>query len=61
MPSTAANSAIDICSRALILIGADPITSFEDDTTEALVASNMYEDTLFIKKNTFVNINDVLY
>ena len=44
MPSTAANSAIDICSRALILIGADPITSFEDDTTEALVASNMYED-----------------
>lgn len=44
MPSTAANSAIDICSRALILIGADPITSFDDDTTEALVASNMYED-----------------
>jgi len=44
MTSTAANSAIDICSRALILIGADPITSFNDDTTEALVASNMYED-----------------
>lgn len=44
MTSTAANSAIDICSRALILIGADPITSFDDDTTEALVASNMYED-----------------
>jgi hypothetical protein len=44
MASTAANSAIDICSRALILIGADPITSFDDDTTEALVASNMYED-----------------
>ena len=44
MTSTAANSAIDICSRALILIGADPITSFTDDTTEALVASNLYED-----------------
>lgn len=44
MTATAANSAIDICSRALILIGADPITSFTDDTTEALVASNLYED-----------------
>ena len=27
--STPANSAIDICARALILIGAEPITSFE--------------------------------
>jgi hypothetical protein len=44
MASTAANSSIDICSRALILIGADPITSFEDGTTEALVSVNMYED-----------------
>lgn len=42
--STPANSPIDICSRALILIGAEPITSFEDDTTEALIAGNMYED-----------------
>lgn len=42
--STTANSAVDICARALILIGADPITSFDEDTTEALVASNMYED-----------------
>lgn len=42
--STTANSPIDICSRALILIGADPITSFDDGNTEALVASNMYED-----------------
>jgi len=42
--STPANSAIDICSRALILIGAEPITSFEDDTSEALIAGNMYED-----------------
>jgi hypothetical protein len=44
MSSTAATTAIDICSRALILIGADPITSFTEDTTEALVASNLYED-----------------
>tara|TARA_R100000231_G_scaffold133557_1_gene106529 strand:+ start:366 stop:953 length:588 start_codon:yes stop_codon:yes gene_type:complete len=42
--STPANSAIDICSRALILVGAEPITSFNDDTTEALIAGNMYED-----------------
>lgn len=44
MASTIANSSIDICARALILIGAEPITSFDDGTTEALVAVNMYED-----------------
>ena len=44
MSSTAADSSIDICSRALILIGAEPITSFTDGTTESLVASNLYED-----------------
>ena len=44
MTSTIANSSIDICARALILIGAEPITSFDDGTTEALVAVNMYED-----------------
>ncbi len=37
---------IDICARALILIGANPITSFEDGTTEATVAANLYEDTV---------------
>jgi len=42
--STTADSAIDISSRALILIGANPITSFEESSTEALVAVNMYED-----------------
>ncbi len=42
--STHANTPIDICSRALILIGANTITSFEDGTTEALVSVNMYED-----------------
>jgi len=42
--STTADSPIDISSRALILIGANPITSFEESSTEALVAVNMYED-----------------
>ena len=46
MTSTVANSAFDIASRALVLIGAEPITSFDSSSTEALVASNMYEDTV---------------
>ena len=45
MPSVA-NSDIDIAARALILIGADPITSFTETSTEALVASNIYEDVI---------------
>tara|TARA_R100000995_G_scaffold42456_1_gene19854 strand:- start:10338 stop:10925 length:588 start_codon:yes stop_codon:yes gene_type:complete len=44
MTSTVADSSIDISSRALILIGAEPITSFTDGSTESLVASNLYED-----------------
>ena len=44
MASTAANSAIDIAARALTLIGANPISSFSDVSTEALIANNMYED-----------------
>jgi len=43
MPS-AANSDIDIASRGLILIGADPITSFTASTTESTVANAIYED-----------------
>ena len=39
-----ATTNIDICSRALILIGASPISSFSDGSTEALVASNIYDD-----------------
>ena len=42
--STPAQSPVDVCSRALILIGAEPITSFDDGNNEALIASNMYED-----------------
>ena len=46
MASTASNSGIDICARALVLIGAEPITSFDDATTEALVAESLYEDVV---------------
>jgi hypothetical protein len=44
--STKADSAVDICNRGLILIGAEPMTSFDDGTTEALVSSNVYEDVI---------------
>ena len=43
--STTATTPIDVCNRALVLIGASPMTSFEDGTNEALVAVNLYEDT----------------
>jgi hypothetical protein len=44
-----ANTAIDICSKALLLIGAEAIQSFEDETKESKVCSTIYEtvrDTL---------------
>jgi hypothetical protein len=44
LTSTTADTPLDICSRALILIGAEPISSFDDGTTEALVCVNLYED-----------------
>ena len=44
--STSATSPIDICTRSLVLIGAQPITSFSDGSNEALVAVNLYEDTI---------------
>ena len=50
--STSANTPIDVSSRALILIGAEPITSFEDGTSESLIAANMYED---IARSALVN------
>ena len=52
MSSTAADSSIDICSRALILIGAEPITSFTDGSTESLVASNLYETSAVLHYKT---------
>ena len=42
MPSVA-NSDIDIASRALVLIGAEPITAFGSSSTESLVATNQAE------------------
>jgi hypothetical protein len=39
-----ATTSIDICARALVMIGASPISSFTDGSTEALVASNVYTD-----------------
>jgi hypothetical protein len=36
-------TAIDICARGLVMIGAAPITSFTDGTTEATVSANLYE------------------
>lgn len=44
--STKSDTAIDICNRGLIFIGAEPITSFDDGTTEARVAANVYEDVI---------------
>tara|TARA_R100001015_G_C4604904_1_gene159925 strand:- start:299 stop:922 length:624 start_codon:yes stop_codon:yes gene_type:complete len=41
-----ATTKIDICARALVMIGANPITSFSDGTTESTVASNLYLDTV---------------
>ena len=39
-----ATTKIDICARALVMIGAQPISSFTDGSTEALVANNIYND-----------------
>lgn len=42
--SSAATTDIAICARALVLIGAEPLTSFDDGTTESIAASTLYED-----------------
>lgn len=34
---------IDVASKALVLIGANPISDFDDGSTEATVADNIYE------------------
>lgn len=36
----------DLCSQALVMIGAQPIASFDDGSTEALVAQTLYESTV---------------
>lgn len=42
--SDTANTAIKVCSRASILMGGSPISSFADGTVEADVCDAMYED-----------------
>jgi len=39
-----ATTKIDICSTALVMIGANTITSFSDNSTEANVCNTVYED-----------------
>ena len=39
-----ATTKVDICSTALVMIGANTITSFSDDSTEANVCNTVYED-----------------
>jgi hypothetical protein len=38
-------SDIDICNTGLFLVGADEITSFQDDTREAKISNVIYETT----------------
>ena len=39
-------SKIDICNQGLVLIGANTIASFTDNTDEALVANTIFEDVV---------------
>ncbi|MEK9693259.1 MAG: hypothetical protein VW235_10045 [Rhodospirillaceae bacterium] len=39
-------SKFDICNQALVLVGANTITSFSQNTTESKVANQLYENTL---------------
>ncbi len=40
------DSKFDICNQALVLVGANTITSFEENTTESKVANQLYETSL---------------
>ena len=39
-------TATGICSRALVKLGADSISSFEEETTEAHIAEQLYDPTV---------------
>jgi hypothetical protein len=41
-----ADSKFDICNKALVLVGANTISSFTQNTTESNVANQLYESTL---------------
>lgn len=40
------NTKIDLCSQALVKLGAKSIASMDENTTEAMVAQQLYEPTL---------------
>ena len=40
------DSKFDICSRALVLVGANTVASFTENTTESKVSGQLYESTL---------------
>ena len=41
----AGDTAVSICADALILLGASPISSFNDGTDEANTCDRLYSDT----------------
>lgn len=41
-----ATSAVQICSNALLLLGADPINSFDDESDRALLVGNLWPNAL---------------
>lgn len=40
------NTAVSICQQALVMIGANPISSFSDSTTEGIACQALYEGTV---------------
>lgn len=44
---------IAICQKALVLVGAEPITSFEDGSTESIAASNVYREVVDAALSTY--------
>jgi len=41
-----ATSEVQLCSNALLLLGAEPINSFDDDSDRALLVSNLWPNAL---------------
>ena len=46
---------VTVCNKALLLLGAEPITSFSDGTPAAQACSTIYEDTITHKKKLFLS------
>ena len=45
MPTTPSTD-IEVAQKAMVLVGLEPLTSFTDQTDEALVANTIYEDVI---------------